>query len=43
MGASTRDLKKFEDGTMGPSMSTGEDGKWKKNTTGWLSRILLQR
>lgn len=34
MGASTRDIKKFEDGTMGPSMSTGEDGKWKKNTTG---------
>jgi hypothetical protein len=34
MGASTRDIKKFEDGTMGPSLSTGEDGKWKKNTTG---------
>lgn len=33
MGASTRDIKKFEDGTMGPSLSTGEDGKWKKNTT----------
>jgi hypothetical protein len=34
MGASTRDIKKFEDGTMGPSLSTGEDGEWKKNTTG---------
>lgn len=30
---STRDIKKFEDGSMGPSMSTGEDGKWKKNTS----------
>ena len=30
---STRDIKKFEDGSMGPSMSTGEDGQWKKNTS----------
>lgn len=32
--ASTRDVRIFEDGTTGPSKSTGVDGKWKKNTTG---------
>ncbi len=31
---STRDLKTFDDGTQGPSLSTGPDGKIKKNTTG---------
>lgn len=34
MGASSKDFIKFKDGTTGPSLSQGVDGKWNKNTTG---------
>lgn len=33
LNMSTKDYKKFADGTSGASMSKGEDGTWIKNTT----------